>query len=449
MKPNIIEIIWHDLGDHLNCYGYNTIKSPNLDSFAKEGVMFNNMFCTSPGCSPSRASLMTGRYPHSNGMFGLAHHRFEYFEGQKTIAHVLKEHGYHTYLCGSEHEFSPSSLSRYKNHEDLHKLKCETLGYDEIINTAQGKTRMKEVSWDACSLIESRLSGSSEPFYLNIGSSATHRPYYFDGVDEVTDEEMANISYPHYIPDSYSAKKDYAQFVKVLEDADHHVGKVLESIKKVGLDDNTIIFFTTDHGAAFYRAKTTLYDPGVKVACMFQWKNKFTSGKVMRNLYSNMDIMPTLLELAEIEIPDFVQGKSFASSLLGDEKRMREYVFCEKTYHTVYDPLRSIRDERYKLIWNKNYHEPMPVAKAYKEILGDEFVKRSDEHQRSEFELYDLKHDPDERKNVAEQQEYSDVFNRLKQSLFDEMRSTDDPILQGDIPPLSDQERCFHESIVA
>lgn len=432
MKPNIIEIIWHDLGDHLNCYGYESINSPNLDRFAEEGVIFDNMFCTSPGCTPSRASLMTGCYPHSSGMFGLAHHGFEYCEGQQTITHILKENGYRSLLCGVEHEFSPEALPRCKGMEDLTGLKREKLAYDEIIRNPVSN-RMQDVALNACELLE-KLADSEAPFYFNIGSFDVHRPFEVEGVDEVTDEEMDRIIYPHYIPDVYKAKKDYAQFVKIIENADRHLGKVFECIKNVGLEENTIIFFTTDHGAPFCRAKTTLYDPGVKVACFFKWKDRFPTGKRLRGLYSNMDIMPTLLELLDIEVPGFVQGRSFKSSLTEDEDCSRECVFCEKSYHSVYDPLRSVRNNRYKLIWNKNYEEPMPVAKAFHDVMGEDLAKRLYGEPRSEFELYDTKADPDEKNNLADSKDFHDEFEKLKKTLFDEMRSSNDPLLTGDIP---------------
>jgi N-sulfoglucosamine sulfohydrolase len=112
-RPNIVQITCHDLGRHLGCYGIETVHTPTLDRLAAEGVRFAHSFCTSPGCSPSRAAMATGRYPHANGVMGLAHAHFgwELAPGERHIAGLLAEGGYHTVLFGLQHvTYHPEKL---------------------------------------------------------------------------------------------------------------------------------------------------------------------------------------------------------------------------------------------------------------------------------------------------------------------------------------------------
>lgn len=407
MKPNIIEIIWHDLGQHLNCYGWDNVNSPHLNQLAEEGTMLTNMFCTAPQCSPSRSSIMTGCYPHSNGMMGLAHLGWGYNKGQRTITQILKENGYKTFLNGFQHEADRKSDQYLK----------EKLGYDHILS-------------DTADFFKNRIAQDA-PFFLSIGFSDVHRP----NVAEVSQKDIDNAELPAYIPGNDGTKKDMAQFEKMIEKADRKVGKILDKIKNTGLEEDTIIFFTTDHGPEFNRAKMTLYDPGIKVATILKWPGKIPANRVLAGMYSNIDILPTILDLAGITIPEFIQGESFKGSLTGREEKSRDYVIAEKTYHVIYDPMRCIRTDNYKYILNYRPAVPIQVSVQHSFRMGFDLAGQLYGKKRDEEELYDLNNDPEEKNNLAYNEKYLQVKEVLKNKLLTVLRETGDPLLAGSISP--------------
>ena len=182
--PNIVEFIMHDLGTHLSCYGESGAQTPNIDALAGESVVFGNMFSTAPQCSPARASIMTGCYPHSVGMMGLAHLGWGYAPGQRTLTQLLRERGYRTWLGGIHHECGHGPERFVK----------EQLGYDEY-------SRAEPVE------LLSRASASGKPFFFSMGFFAAHRPFEAD----VTDEQAAAAALPSYVPDTPATRRDVAQ----------------------------------------------------------------------------------------------------------------------------------------------------------------------------------------------------------------------------------------------
>jgi len=405
-----VEIIWHDLGQFLCCYGQEWINSPNLDRLASEGIVMESMFCTAPQCSPSRASIMTGCYPHSNGMMGLAHLGWGYWEGQRTITQILREYGYATYLAGYQHE-AGHGPSEYV-------ARC--LGYDRVLPEDIGPFIEKDLS-------------RRQPFFLSVGSSSVHRP----NRGSVSEDGAAGVELPPYVPDTPGTRMDLAQFATMIEAADARVGAVLDSLEQSGLRDNTIVLFTTDHGPELNRAKMTLYDPGLKVACLFRWPKQLQSNLRLSGMRSNIDILPTLLELAGITTPEFVQGESFASDLIGGEDAGRDYIIAEKTYHSIYDPMRCLRTSKYKYIWNLRPYLPMQVSVQHSVRMGLDAASKLYGAPRTEEELYDLEHDPDERHNLAYDDTYRDVLEELKKRLITVLRETRDPLLAGEVPARS------------
>jgi arylsulfatase A-like enzyme len=418
-KPNIIEIIWHDLGDSLGCYGHDGVRSPSLDQLAREGAVVENMFCTAPQCSPARASIMTGCYPHSVGMLGLAHGEgWEYHGGQRLLTHVLKEHGYACHLVGHHHE---------SNRFDDVPAKTR-LGYDTVRALSISDCRHTRVAPAACRFIEGELRGL-QPFFLSIGFSDVHRGFSKSFSGDVTQEDVDSVTLPDYIPDTNGTRRDYAEFLKAIQSADQSMAAIFESLRRAGLEEKTIVVFTTDHGPEFNRAKMTLYDPGVKTACIVRFPGRVPEGTRCRGLRSSIDILPTLLDLAEVGRPEFVQGESFAGSLTGAADRGRDYIIAEKTWHGKLDPMRCIRTDRYKYIRNYNHQEPMQVSPAHSLAMGLDVASELYGTARSSEELYDLKVDPHETDNLAERDEHATVKDVLSAKLARLLRETRDPLV--------------------
>ncbi len=419
MKPNILFIITHDLGQHLGIYGDKSVSTPNLDSLAKEGVYFTNYFATAPQCSPSRASIDTGRYPHTNGLMGLANSylRWRLSQSEKTTAKLLKEAGYFTCLFGFQHETQDPS----------------TLGFDEIIQ-AEGNSFERYLCSRVAPLVINFLKkySKNKPFYANVGFFEVHRPY----PREIYEPDDPNeVFVPPYLPDTPEVRQDIAEFHGSIRVMDQAVGSILDALNKAGLEENTIVIFTTDHGIAFPRAKCTLYDPGIKTALIIRWPaGKIVGGKVYSQLLSNVDLLPTILDIIESPIPESIQGRSFLSLLENKPFEPRTEIFAEKTWHEVYDPMRCIRTNRYKYI--RNFIEgPLFQLPGDIEIsLTRKALKDTHLKPRPMEELYDLEKDPNEENNLVGKPEYSEIQTELSNRLLEWMKKTKDPVVEGKVP---------------
>ncbi|MFA6292624.1 MAG: sulfatase [Victivallales bacterium] len=414
MKHNLISIICHDLGRTLGCYGHSDVRSLSIDAFSDSSIRFDNCFCTAPQCSPSRAALWTGRYPHSTGVIGLTHGGFgsDLNAGERHLAQILGDNGYVTYLEGLQHEARTPERCGF-----MHMGKTGNCG---------------RVADSACDLIQSN-SFSDRPFYLQIGFFEPHRPFPHEGV-EIKNPACMNV--PAYLPDIPQIREDLADMEASIAAVDIAIGRIMKSIRDAGLMNNSIIMFTADHGIAFPHAKMTLYDPGIEVPLIMHIPG-ITGGKTYPQMISNVDIVPTILDLLSIEISPAVQGASFKGLIFGEAYTHRTAVFSEKTYHTYYDPMRAIRTEQWKLIANFEnapYQETSPDydnnAKSYVETSLAMKVPYKDQY-HPPFELYDLQSDPLERQNLADSPGHLKIRDGLIRELRRWMMDTTDPLLEG------------------
>ena len=412
---NLIILDCHDLGQHMGTYGWKTVPTHNLDRLASQGVRFENHFCTAPQCSPSRSGIYTGRYPHANGMFGLAHAPFNwrFNPGELHLAQLLRQAGYRTALVGIQHVTAHQAES------------VQALGFDEVTLTQNPN----EVAQNVRKYLESELK---EPFFLKVGFEYPHRDDQ-GRFKQAPPDRSLGVEIPSYLPDCPQAQEELAELQGVIREMDLAAGKILSCIKDAGLLENAWIIFTTDHGIAMPLAKCTLYDPGIETALiMYSEPLGLLGGKVYEQLINNVDLVPTILDMLGIEEPDNLQGQSFAPLLRNMPYQEREEVFAEKTFHTAYEPQRAIRTKRFKLIWNLEagiINVPGDVMRSpiFPEVILS-VVK-----ERPHFELYDLLNDPNERTNLVNRPEYEDIFNDLRQRLLNWMKETQDPLLDGPI----------------
>lgn len=404
MRKNILQFICHDLGRELRCYGNESIKSPRLDALAEEGVLFSNHFCASTPCSPSRGCIMTGRYAHCNQLIGLVNRGWDTPEGEETIVDYLNGAGYETWHFGFQHERKDPAKNRY-GHEHGGPAAVELAG-------------AKLIEW-----LESP-DARKGPWYANIGTAEVHLP--FDR-EKYTFADTADVNVPPFLPDNPDVRLELARFHGAVRYMDDWVGRILDALDRSGLAEKTLFIFTTDHGAAFPRAKSTLYDPGIGTALIMRFPAEAAVGPGSRDeLLSNIDLVPTLLEIIGAPIPDEVQGRSFWPLLTGAEYEPRKEVFSEKSFHDVYDPMRSIRTRRFKYIRSfeevKNLPLPTDIARS---IASNEL--RPDAHDpRPPEELYDLQQDPAEERNLAEDPAHKLVKDELAGRLEEWMKSTGD-----------------------
>ncbi|MDQ6671161.1 MAG: sulfatase [Chloroflexota bacterium] len=398
----------------MGCYGRATIVSPALDGLADSGVRFARSFCTAPQCSPSRASLHTGRYPHSAGVMGLAHapYGWRLDPTERHVARLLAEAGYTTTLVGMQH-----LIERGSAHE---------LGYQQVLPVAPAD----EEALAAVALLR-ELARSGRPFYLEVGFEEPHRPYDFGGAQP---DASKGVVVPPYLPDLPESRQDLAAFQGAVRQMDRGVGMILAALDDLGIADTTCVIFATDHGIAMPRAKCTLYDPGIEVALLWRWPAaRVHQGRVVSDLVSNVDVAPTLLEGLGLPVPANVQGLSFWRLLQGSGYTPREQVFAEKTFHTYYEPMRAIRTASKKLIVNLEVSTSVDVPSDVRASPIYPRMLQQLDGVRLPVELYDLLEDPWEQHNLAEEPDLASAKTDLRQRLLRWMKETDDPVLQGPV----------------
>jgi arylsulfatase A-like enzyme len=382
-KDNVLIVHWHDLGRYLGAYGHPDVESPRLDRLAAEGILFTRAHATAPLCSPSRGSLFTGRYPQSNGLVGLAHHGWEYRNGVRTLPQLLSESGWYSALFGMQHETSYP----------------KRLGFDEfdVSNSFCEYVVEKAQEWLQDSV--SVLSGQS--FLLTAGFFETHRPYPRERYEPA---DSATVDLPDYLPDTPAVRQDLADFYGSITTADAAVGRLLDTLAETGLDASTWVVFVTDHGPAFPRAKSTLYDAGTGIALIIRPPTRRAAAPgVYDELFSGVDLVPTLLGLLGLDVPADVEGASHAHALFAPDRQaepVRDHVYTTKTYHDSFDPIRAIRTKEYSYI--ENYVPgplldlPWDIESSPSGLAVAPFIKAP----RPQRELYDLRADPTETTNL-------------------------------------------------
>jgi len=414
---NLIYLHTHDSGRFIQPYGYG-IPTPNLMKFAERGTLFRRAYCAAPTCSPSRASMLTGMNPHTCGVTGLVHRGFQLKDPTHHLAGYLKRAGFETALCGVQHETSGDP---------------EELGYTQVytghLSGNHDFETIDETSTEAA--VAFLKQKKTAPFFLSLGFMDTHRD--FPEVDHPTNPDY--VSVPPGLPDCRETRKDFAKYIDSVGIVDRCCGKIFDTLDELGLWDDTIVFFTTDHGIAFPKMKCSLYDTGIGVSLIFHFPQNPQKGKVVDAMVSHLDVFPTICELLGLLQPAWLEGTSMMPLLNGTADKIRDCIFSEVTYHAAYEPMRCIRTERYKLIRRFDDY-PYPVFCNTDEGESKSYLLRHDwkELQPEPWMLFDLIQDPAERNNLADCIDYRHILDELQEQLTAWMKETSDPLLLGPVP---------------
>ncbi|WP_020389266.1 sulfatase [Kribbella catacumbae] len=428
MNRNILLLHCHDLGRFLGAYGVPTVVTPALDALAAESVVFDAAFSTAPTCSPARASLFTSTYPQTNGVLGLTHQPFEWDLSNPTahLAHRLKSRGYRTELVGVHHE----SRALPDN------VVADRLGFDRV-RTGGDRDVVVQRTVEA---LDQAAAGAA-PFYLQVGFHEPHRtPSSQDppGVmgflgHSIEPDSSLGHTVPAFLHDDAGARAEIAELQGAVRHLDEGVGRILAHLASLGLDDDTIVVFTTDHGLALPRAKCTLYDAGlgvsliVRVPGRVEWANRRVDSMV-----SHLDVLPTLFELVGLPVPIDAAGKSLVPAVEGGGG-VPKYTFGQQNHHTYYDPRRSVRSTRHKLIANfGNAPRVMDPTQSWAPRSQPVDMRQPTIASSPTFELYDLVEDPHELDNLFTDPARANVFARLAAKLLGWMRETEDPLCTAD-----------------
>ena len=410
MKPNILYIHSHDTGRYIQPYGH-AIATPNLQQLAKEGVLFRQAFTSSPTCSPSRACLLTGEYPHSNGMLGLAHRGFSLNDYSKHILHTLRGQGYHCVLSGVQHI--------------AHNT--ETIGYDRILSAPDYNVPPGTPGKSELKAIEFLREMHERPFFLDVGFIETHRPF----PDDCGSNDPRYCLPPSPIPDTSETRLDMAKFKRSAEALDSKIGSVLKALGENGLSENTLVICTTDHGIPFPRMKCNLEDSGTGVMLIMRGPDGFSGGKVVDAMVGHVDIFPTICEYLGIEAPERLQGVSFIPLIRGESKRVRCDLFFEINYHAAFEPMRAIRTNRFKYIRRYDPRKSPVLSNCDCSLSRTVWMEYGWKDMAPIDEaLYDLVFDPNEKCDISKDPKHSSDLLSMRQLLME----TNDPLLDGDVP---------------
>lgn len=330
LRPNIILIIGDDISaEDIGTYGNKSIRTPNIDRMAREGLQFDNVYLTISSCSPSRTSILTGRYPHNTGAAELhtpLPKQLSYFP------ELLKEKGYFSALAG-------------KWHEGEHTRRAyDTLLVDKKANGAGGENQ-----W--ISLLKSRPT--DKPFFFWLAPYDAHREWSEKG-EFTRPYRPEEVWVPPTLVDTHETREDLASYYNEISRIDHYIGLLELELKAQGIADNTIIIFMADNARAFPGSKTRLLDRGVRTPFVIKWPKGIPKTNLkVESLVSSIDIGPTLLELAGIQVTETFQGVSFAALLKDTSLRFRNYVFGEHNWHDYEAYERSVRTQDYLYIQNQ------------------------------------------------------------------------------------------------
>lgn len=421
-RPNILWIIPDDMSAHFSCYGETTITTPHVDQLAASGVKFTNAYVTAPVCSTCRSAFITGMYQTS---IGAHHHRsgrgevkINLPESVKLVPKLFQDAGYHTSITGWPGKKGRLGKTDYNFEWDASiydgsdwSERKEGQPFFAQIQTPGGKLRGKdEKGWE-------KISASAEK---HLGSRTSP--------DEVT--------LPPYYPRIPELLNDWAAYLDSVRETDRMVGEVVARLKEEGELENTLILFMTDHGISHARGKQFMYDEGLHVPLVISGPG-ITAGEVRTDLVEHIDIAAISLAAAGIEIPKVMQGRD----ILADNYRARTAVYAarDRCDETV-DHMRSVRTKDFKYIRNFLPQRPYLQPCAYKD--AKEIIKalrRAHEagelneaqelifrEARPEEELYDLKSDPYELKNLAADPAFSEKLEEMKVRLEGWMVGTDD-----------------------
>lgn len=403
---NIVLIHTHDTGRYISPYGYNA-KTNNIQRIANKGSVYRNFFTAAPTCSPSRSSLMTGLYPHQNGMYGLAHRGSRLHDYSLHLSNYLKNKDFETALFGIQHE--------------IDKKKVNELGYNKTFCTTT--TDSVKISSTASKWI--KKYNSKKPFFISIGYFDTHREY----VKKISENFNPNwIRPPELFLDNKQMREDMAKFYSSLEKIDRGIGKIYDTLKEKKKLNNTLILLTTDHGIAWPGMKCNLNDHGTGIFLIAYLKNVFEGGVVYDDLTSNIDIFPTICKILDIKKPKYLNPYILPNKKYKTKKR--KYVYSEVNIHTSVEPCRSIRSKRFRLLKRLNNRKKLNLSNIDESVSKSFLLKHGLKKMRkNKEEFFDLFLDPLERNPIKDYKRLKS-YKELNKDLKKFMENTNDPLLK-------------------
>ncbi len=436
-KPNIVLFVSDDHGtDALGCYGNSVIHTPNVDRLAAEGVRFTRAYCTSASCAASRAVILTGLYGHATGSYGHVHdyHHFSTYDTVKSLPVLLEVAGYHTARIGKYH-LAPDSVFRFNT-----VLQADPRSTVEMAEACEDVMENDRPFFLYFCPDDPHRGHPFTPNPWNAPNTFGNRPQGYPGVKAIK-YKPSEVIVPSFLPDTQECRAELAQYYQSVSRIDQGLGRLQTLLEKAGKTENTVIIYISDNGIAFPGAKTTVYEPGIKLPCIVKDPRSQHRGLVNQAMVNWADLTPTILDLAGARISsEDYHGRSFVPILGQANPEGWDEVYASHNFHeiTMYYPMRVVRHKDYKLIWNIAWRLEYPfasdlwAASTWQGVYrpkGKKFGQRrvKDCLFRPEFELFNLRTDPEETRNLAFDKGHAQILHQFQEKLKAFQLKTKDP----------------------
>lgn len=428
-RLNIVWLVAEDLSAIIPPFGDMTVMTPNLSRLAAEGIRFTQVYSTSGVCAPSRAAIATGMYQNR---IGAQHMR--------------------TTNIGN---FGVEGLTAYEAvppaHVKMHSQYFREAGYYTSNNAKEDYQFQKSlVAWDDSSdSAHWRNRNEDQPFFSVFNFGITHESQVWRQSDKpLLIPSALDVPIPPYLQDTDISRGNIRQVYSNVVAMDRQVGEILTQLEEDGLLDSTVIFWYTDHGGPLPRQKRLLYDSGIHVPLIIRFPDGVRAGDIDDQLVSFVDFKSTALSLAEIEPPQYVDGRAFLGDYVNTPNRRYIHAAADR-FDSEYDMIRAVRDARFKYLRNFNPEKPYYLPLAYREQMPimQELLKLRDNEQlneaqaqwfrasKDEEELFDTLYDPHELVNLAKDPIHAEKLFELRNELDEWVRLVDDKGLmsEGDL----------------
>lgn len=457
VRPNILFAISDDQSwMHASAYGDKGTLTPAFDRVAREGVLFNHAYTACPSCTPSRSAILTGqqvyRLEEGGVLLSFLPNKFEIFTRR------LESSGYQVASTGKTWGPGKVSAGGWKR-----GLTGKRFSKRRLEEHAPGVSSV-DYAGNFEAFLEER--DASRPFFFWYGSSEPHQSYDVDGWKRAG-KKLEDARLPACLPDSPETRGEILDYGLEIEHFDRHLGRILARLEEVGELDRTLVLVTSDHGNPLPRSKCNLYDSGVRVPLSIRFPEKVLGGRRIDDFVSLTDIAPTLLEVAGLEVPAAMTGRSLwpllTSKQSGRVEPGRDFVVTAFERHTICRrdgkgyPMRSLRTHLYSYIRNyepqrwpagdpdfvsshQGFYGDVDAGAAKTFLIANSTRKDVARYVQLAFgrrpgeELYDLTNDPEELRNVADSPEFQEVKEQLRSRLQAYLKATDDPRQRGDTP---------------
>lgn len=422
------DVSWNDYG----CYGGKSARTPNIDALAAGGIRFDNAYLTASSCSPSRCSIITGRYPHNTGTACELHGKMPWH--LVKFPQLLRKAGYHTILSGKDHmgQDKPPEGKNVRqfhtepwSHKDGGRVPGNSGGHGNWVKNLQARPKDK-------------------PFFCWYASYDAHRGWDADkqwvAKQYGQKHNPADATVPQFLIKDDATRDDLASYENEVTRFDHFIGLTVAELKQQNVFENTLILIMADNGRPFPRAKTRLHDSGMKTALVAHWPARIKQpGSVNHSMVSAIDIAPTFLDAANVKPTESFQGTSVRPIFEDANASVRSFAFSEHNWHDYEAYGRSVRTDGFLYLINKRPNAALqgPAdsvrSPSFQSILAARDTLNAAQQDvllspRPTVELYDVKADPNQLTNLAGQPEHSKTETRLADLLSEWQTETGDSV---------------------